>query len=222
MVGEQTADRGSSLPRTPGEDMSFIRRNKDEITDFDYIIVGAGSAGCVIARRLIDGTEASVLLLEAGGTDEGIASIANPSQWVENIGAAHDWNYTYSPSPHTDDRSIFLSRGKVLGGSGSTNALIWLRGNRTDFDDWAQAGNPGWDYDSVLPLFKRSEDWEDGASDYRGSSGPLHIERAKNLHPVATALIDHFRSTGSGREPAGPPDSGRLMFRREASLTRAQ
>jgi choline dehydrogenase len=176
--------------------MSFNRENIDETTDFDYIIVGAGSAGCVMARRLIDGTEAKVLLLEAGNTDQGIASIANPPQWVENIGAAHDWSYAYAPSPHTDHRSLFLSRGKVLGGSGSTNALVWIRGNRADFDDWAAAGNPGWNYDSVLPLFKRSEDWEDGANDYRGSGGPLHIERAKNLHPIATALIDAGLSYG--------------------------
>lgn len=174
--------------------MSLTSAN--EITGFDYVIVGAGSAGCVIARRLIDETDAKVLLLEAGGSDERIASIAEPPRWVENIGAAHDWNYAYAPSRHTDQRSIFLSRGKVLGGSGSTNALVWIRGNRVDFDGWAAAGNRGWEYESVLPLFKRSEDWEDGANEFRGSGGPLHIERAKDLHPLATALIDAGLSCG--------------------------
>ena len=163
---------------------------------FDYVIVGAGSAGCVIARRLIENTDATVLLLEAGGSDGGITSISDPSQWVNNIGSQYDWTYSYEPSPHTNNRSILLSRGKVLGGSGSINALVWARGNRADYDGWAGAGNAGWDYDSILPLFKKSEDWEDGASQFRGAGGPVRIERAKNLHPVATALIDAGRSYG--------------------------
>ncbi len=109
---------------------------------------------------------------------------------MENIGAAHDWSYFYEPTPQVGNRSILLSRGKVLGGSGSTNALVWVRGNKADYDSWAEAGNDGWDYDSVLPLFKKSEDWEDGASAIRGAGGPLRIERAKDLHPIACALIE--------------------------------
>jgi choline dehydrogenase len=162
---------------------------------YDYIIVGAGSAGCVVARRMVD-AGAVVLLLEAGGPGEGVASLSNPPQWPENIGSPYDWAYRYEPSPHVAGRSIRLSLGKVLGGSGRINALVWARGNRADYDAWAEAGSPGWDFCSVLPLFKKSEDWEDGATEFRGAGGPIRIERARGLHPVAAALIDAGRSYG--------------------------
>src|SRR5262249_10794699 len=112
---------------------------------YDYIIVGAGSAGCVVARRLLDGTDATVLLLEAGGSDEGVNSISDPRLWVENIGSGYAWRYHYEPSPHVDGRSIPFALGKVLGGSGSINGLTWARGHRADYDGWAEAGNIGWD-----------------------------------------------------------------------------
>jgi len=163
---------------------------------YDYVIVGAGSAGCVIARRLLDATSATVLLLEAGGLDEGVSSISNPPQWGENIGSQYDWDYRCEPSPHVLHRSIPLSLGKVVGGSGSINGMIWARGHRADYDSWAAAGNPGWAFDSVLSLFKKSEDWEDGANDFRGSGGPIHVERARNLHPGAAAFIDASKSWG--------------------------
>jgi len=163
---------------------------------YDYVIVGAGSAGCVVARRLLDATNATVLLLEAGGSDEGVNSISNPPQWGENIGSQYDWAYRYEPSPNVLHRSIPLSLGKVVGGSGSINGMLWARGHRADYDGWAAAGNPGWTFDSVLSLFKKSEDWEDGANDFRGSGGPIHVERARNLHPVAAAFIDASKSWG--------------------------
>src|SRR5262245_50651800 len=115
---------------------------------FDYVIVGAGSAGCVVARRLVEGTEATVLVLEAGGTDEGAASIANPPQWPVNLGSRYDWAYNYAPSPHLDNRLLPSARGEVLGGSGSINAMLWVRGNRADYDGWSRAGNVGWDFES--------------------------------------------------------------------------
>ncbi|HKB36590.1 MAG TPA: GMC family oxidoreductase N-terminal domain-containing protein, partial [Gemmataceae bacterium] len=124
------------------------------------------------------------------------ASLSNPPQWVENLGSRYDWAYRYEPSPHVADRSIPLALGKVLGGSGSINAMVWTRGHRADYDDWAEAGNAGWDFESVLPLFKKSEDWEDGASEFRGAGGPIHVERARDLHPVAAAFIDAGRSCG--------------------------
>ncbi len=171
-------------------------RGKALARSYDYVIVGAGSAGCVVARRLLDGTDATVLLLEAGGSGEGVASLSNPPQWVENLGSPYDWAYRYEPSPHVDHRSIPLTLGKVLGGSGSINAMAWARGNRADYDAWAGAGNAGWDYNSVLPLFKQSEEWEGGAREFRGACGPIRVERARNLHPVAAALIDAGRSYG--------------------------
>jgi choline dehydrogenase len=163
---------------------------------YDYVIVGAGSAGCVVARRLLDGTDATVLLLEAGGSDEHVESISNPPQWLENIGSRYDWAYRYEPSPHVDNRSLPLALGKVLGGSGSINALLWARGHRADYDAWAEDGNAGWDFHSVLSLFMKSEDWEGGASAFRGAGGPIRVERAKSLHPVAATFIDAGRSYG--------------------------
>jgi choline dehydrogenase len=171
-------------------------RGKALARSYDYVIVGGGSAGCVVARRLLEGTDATVLLLEAGGSDEGVKSISNPPQWVENIGSRYDWAYRYEPSPHVDHRSIPLPLGKVLGGSGSINGLVWARGHRADYDAWAEAGNAGWDFDSVLPLFKRSEDWEGGASEFRGAGGPIRVERAKKFHPAEAAFIDAGRSYG--------------------------
>jgi choline dehydrogenase len=170
-------------------------RGKAIAPSYDYVIVGAGS-GCVVARRLVDGTDTTVLLLEAGGSDEGVKSMSNPPQWVENLGSRYDWACRYEASPHVEHRSIPLALGKVLGGSGSINALTWARGNRADYDAWAEAGNPGWDFNSVLPLFKKSEDWEGGASAFRGAGGPIHVEHARTLQPVAAALIDAGRSYG--------------------------
>ncbi|WP_432842548.1 GMC family oxidoreductase [Dactylosporangium sp. CA-092794] len=167
-----------------------------DLRGFDFIVVGAGSAGSVIARRLLDSTDARMLVLEAGGAQDDAASIVNPPQWVENLGSRYDWNYQYAPAPHTGNRTIPLARGKVVGGSGSINALVWARGNRADYDGWAAAGNPGWEYESVLPLFQQAEDWEDGANEYRGAGGPIRVERAKDLHPVAQALIDSGLSYG--------------------------
>jgi choline dehydrogenase len=174
---------------------SEVERGKALARSYDYVIVGAGSAGCVVARRLVDGSDATVLLLEAGGAGEG-PSLSNPPQWAENIGSAYDWAYRYAPSPHVENRSIPLALGKLLGGSGSINAMIWTRGHRADYDGWAEAGNPFWDFSSVLPLFKKSEDWEGGASEFRGAGGPIRVERARDLRPVAAAFIDAGRSSG--------------------------
>ncbi|MDL5155163.1 GMC family oxidoreductase [Actinomycetospora termitidis] len=162
----------------------------------DYVVVGAGSAGCVLARRLLETTDGTVVVLEAGGSPDELGSSTDPTRWVENIGAGHDWTYTYGPEPGLDGRTLLLSRGRVLGGSGSTNALVWVRGQRADYDGWAAGGATGWGYDEVLPFFRRSEDWQDGASALRGAGGPVRVERCTDLHPVAQALVEAGVSHG--------------------------
>jgi choline dehydrogenase len=161
----------------------------------DYVIVGAGTAGSVLARRLLEQTDATVLVLEAGASGDDLDSVNVPPRWVENIGAAHDWGYTYEPSEGINGRTLFISRGKVLGGSGTTNGLAWVRGHRKDFDGWGAVA-PGWDYDSVLPYFRRSEDWTATTSEERGTGGPVHIDQAGDLHPLAVALIEAGQSYG--------------------------
>src|SRR5262249_56271418 len=103
---------------------------------------------------------------------------------ARNLGSPSVGPYRYEPSPHVAHRAIPLSLGKVLGGSGRINAMVWARGHRADYEGWAEAGNPGWDFHSVLPLFKQAEDWEDGESEFRGVGGPIRVERANNLHPA--------------------------------------
>src|SRR5262249_50846388 len=171
-------------------------RGKALARSYDYVIVGAGSAGCVIARRQVDGTDATIFLLEAGGTGEGVASLSSPPRWVENLGSPYDWAYRYEASPHVACRSIPPPLGKVLRGAGRHQSQGWEPRARADYDGWAEAGNPGWDFKSVLPLFKKSEDWEGGASAFRGAGGPIRVERARDLHPVAAAFIDAARSCG--------------------------
>ncbi|QDL93526.1 choline dehydrogenase [Paroceanicella profunda] len=163
---------------------------------YDYIVVGSGSAGSAVARRVLDGTDATVLVIEAGGPDVGVPEIDIPSAWVANIGSSRDWGYVYTPTDKVNDRSILLSRGKVLGGSSSINALVWLRGHPQDYDGWAASGAEGWDWESVLPVLRRMEDWEDGASPLRGAGGPTRVERARDLHPVAQALITSGQALG--------------------------
>src|SRR4029077_15794194 len=134
---------------------------------------------------------------EAGGPgDDGVRLFSNPPQWAKNIGSQYDWDLPHDPSPPRRGRPIPSSLGKVLGGGGSINGMCWARGHRADYDGWAEAGNPGWDFHSVLPLFQKSEDWEDGANEFRGAAGPIRVERARHLPPVVAAFIDAGRACG--------------------------
>ena len=159
---------------------------------FDYIVVGAGSAGCVLANRLTEDANVRVLLLEAGPVDHAWA-------WQLHMPAAlayplksqrYNWGYWSEPEPYMNGRRMYCPRGRVLGGSSSINGMAYVRGHARDYDRWAQTGLPGWDYAHVLPYFKRAETRAQGGDDYRGEDGPLH---------VATGAVEFVLGRGRGR-----------------------
>jgi choline dehydrogenase len=158
---------------------------------FDYIIIGAGSAGCVLANRLSEDAEVSVLLLEAGPSDNNwrIHMPAGISQLLSST--RFNWNYVAEPEPHLDNRRLTHPRGRVLGGSSSINGMVYIRGHARDYDHWAQAGNRGWNYADVLPYFKRAEQHQHGATRYHGGDGQLYVSSPElDASPLCRAFID--------------------------------
>ncbi len=165
-------------------------------TAFDYVIVGAGSAGCVLANRLTEDGNSSVLLIESGGNDWS-PFIRMPSALAIAMGIERtNWSYFSEPEPHLGGRRISCPRGRVLGGSSSINGMVYIRGNALDFEAWDRAGARGWAYADVLPYFKRAETREEGGDAYRGNDGPLHTSYGPMANPLYAAFVEAGREAG--------------------------
>ena len=181
---------GLASPRlAPAEASARRRRSTRRAADPDYVIVGAGSSGSVLAHRLSADPDGAVVVLEAGVSGETDPAVTTPGRWVSLLGSSYDWNYRTEPVAGLGDRRIAFPRGKALGGSSAINAMAHIRGHRLCFDRWLELGNPGWGYDDVLPLFKRSEHNESGPSEFRGGDGPLAVSYCWDPHDAHRAFL---------------------------------
>jgi choline dehydrogenase len=164
----------------------------------DYVIVGAGSAGCALAYRLSENGQASVLVIEHGGTDFGPLIQMPAALSIPMNMARYDWGFRSEPEPHLGGRQLACPRGKVIGGSSSINGMVYVRGHAGDYDFWEESGAAGWGYRHVLPYFKRMESWHGEGADpsWRGSDGPLHVIRGRRANPLFQAFVEAGRQAG--------------------------
>ncbi|HTV58324.1 MAG TPA: choline dehydrogenase [Verrucomicrobiae bacterium] len=190
---------------------------------YDYVIVGAGSAGCVLASRLSEDPSSRVLLLEAGGNDKR-REIKIPAAFSRLFKTEVDWNYSTEPEPHLHHRQLYWPRGKVVGGSSSINAMIYIRGNRADYDGWRDLGNEGWGFDDVLPYFKKSENQANGASEFHGAGGPVSVSNLKCVNALTKAFLEAAGELGIRGNPDfnGAEQEGAGLFQVTQSDGRRQ
>ena len=167
---------------------------------YDYVVVGAGSAGCAVAGRLSEDPATRVLLLEAGGRDRS-PNIKIPAAFQKQFKTKLDWDYATGPEPHLGGRTLYVPRGRTLGGSSSMNAMMYVRGRPLDYDGWSEAGCEGWSYDEVLPLFRRSESNERGASEVHGGNGPLNVSDLRSPRPLTKRFMEAAAAAGIPRNP---------------------
>ena len=180
---------------------------------YDYVIVGAGSAGCVLANRLSEAPATRVLLVEAGGRDRS-PNIKIPAAFAKQFHTKLDWDYETEPEPHVDNRRLYIPRGKSLGGSSSMNAMLYVRGRPLDYDAWEAQGAPGWGYRDVLPYFLKSEDNARGGSEFHRAGGPLGVSEQRSPRRIGGALLAACQAAGIPRiaDYNGPEQDGASMF----------
>ncbi len=183
------------------------------MTNYDYIVIGAGSAGCVVANRLTEDSKTTVLLLEAGNPDTK-PEIQIPVECIHLLGTEVDWAYFSEPEPYLNNRKIFCPRGKVLGGSSSINFLMYIRGNPHDYNQWQELGNPGWSYQDLLPYFKKSEHSSRGACEYHGVDGELSVTDIISPAVVSQRFVDAAVALGYDDNPDfnGPHQEGAGLY----------
>ena len=167
---------------------------------YDYVIVGAGSAGCVLAGRLSEDPEVTVALLDAGGPDNRPEAHV-PFLWPLLLKSSYDWDLLGEAEPGLNNRRLYLPRGKMLGGCSSINAMIYIRGNRADYDGWAAGGAEGWSYEEVLPYFKRAESNERGESEFHGADGPLKVSEGRSRNGLIDTMLEAARAAGHEANP---------------------
>lgn len=171
--------------------------------EYSHVVVGAGSAGCVLANRLTEDPDERVLLLEAGpkdlyaGSKRLLWKIHMPAALVDNLcDDRYNWCYHTEPQPGLDSRVLYWPRGRVWGGSSSLNAMVYVRGHAEDYERWQREGAAGWDYAHCLPYFRKAQTHELGAGRYRGGDGPLHVSRGKSGHPLHHAFLEAAQQAG--------------------------
>ncbi|WP_445519448.1 GMC family oxidoreductase [Streptomyces sp. NEAU-174] len=167
---------------------------------YDYVVVGAGSAGCALAARLSEDPDVTVALIEAGPPATG-RLFEIPALFSQQLKTAYDWDFATEPEAQLGGRRIYLPRGRAIGGTSSMNTMLYVRGHRYDYDTWERMGNPGWGYDDVLPFFKKSEDNQRGADDFHGTGGPLTVSDPVSVHPLLTAWVEAAQDAGHKSNP---------------------